>query len=225
MISLALGLLVIAQQPVRQTRTIEGWTVNIRIELLQKDKELTDKAIRFMTDQLRQIKKVVPKSAVIELQKVQLWMSPEYPGIVPRAEYHPGAQWLRDNGRDPAMVHGIEFTNIRIFEAEVKRMPIFVLHELAHAYHDQVLGFDNQQIQSAYDHAKTSGKYDHVERNDGKFLKAYAMTNSQEYFAEGTEAYFGKNDFFPFERRDLKSIDPELFGIMEKVWLNPKSKN
>jgi hypothetical protein len=28
------------------------------------------------------------------------------------------------------------------------------------------------------------------------------------YFADLTEAYFGKNDFFPFNREDLKKYDP-----------------
>jgi hypothetical protein len=33
----------------------------------------------------------VPSQAVAELQKVPLYFSPEYPGVKPRAEYHPGA--------------------------------------------------------------------------------------------------------------------------------------
>ena len=37
---------------------------------------------------------VVPAAAVEELRKVTLWFSPEYPGVKPKAEYHPGAGWL-----------------------------------------------------------------------------------------------------------------------------------
>ena len=75
-------------------------------------------------------------------------------------------------------------------------------------------------------HAKAGGKYDSVQRWTGtKFAdkpeKAYAMTNAQEYFAEGTEAYFGRNDFFPFDRQELKEADPELFGILADVWSKP----
>lgn len=82
---------------------------------------------------------MVPRAAVAELRKVPLWFSPEYPGVQPRAEYHPDAGWLRDNNRDPKMEKVVEFTNVRIFERETKRMPNFALHELAHAYHDRVL--------------------------------------------------------------------------------------
>ena len=130
-----------------------------------------------------------------------LWFSPEYPGSQPKAEYHPGKQWLRDNGRNESMTKGVEFTNVPIFEPEMKRMPNFTLHELAHAYHDQTLpnGFDNADIKAVFERAKQSGAYDHVERHNGEgrpitHERAYAMTNPMEYFAETTEAFFS---FFP----------------------------
>ena len=55
---------------------------------------------------------------------------------------------LRDNGRDPMTVKGVEFTDVGAFEKEMNRMPNFTLHELAHAYHTCVLarGFDNAEI-------------------------------------------------------------------------------
>ena len=44
------------------------------------------------------------------------------------------------------------------------------------------------------------------------------MTNPMEYFAETTEAYFGRNDFFPFTRDELKKHDPEMFELLGKLW-------
>lgn len=223
---LALSLLI--QTPIiqRERRIIEGWTVQINVKLIEQDRVATEKAIKLLTDQLKTIKRVVPKAAVGHLQSVTLWFSPEYPGVRPTAEYHPGAKWLKENGRDPQMVWGVEFTNVRIFESEVKRMPVLVLHELAHSYHDQVLGFKDARIEAAFQHAKSGGKYDLVKRWLGtKFAekpeKAYAMTNAQEYFAEGTEAYFGKNDFYPVDAKELKEADPELFAIIAEVWSRP----
>ena len=102
-------------------------------------------------------------------------------------------------------------------------MPNFVLHELAHAYHDQVLGFESPAIQAAFDRAKASGKYQRVERWNGNgrpntIEEAYAMTNAQEYFAESTEAYFSRNDFFPFNREELHRHDPEMYELLQRVW-------
>ena len=36
--------------------------------------------------------------------QIPLWLNPPYEGIRPSAEYHPGAGWLKENGRDPLMV-------------------------------------------------------------------------------------------------------------------------
>jgi hypothetical protein len=207
-----------------RTNSIEGWTVLVSERLLTEEKEATAKALELLRAQLREIVRVVPGPAVAKLREVTLWFSPEYPGVTPRAEYHPGAGWLRDNGRDPAMVKGVEFTDVRNFEFETKRMPNFTLHELAHAYHDRVLagGFDNAEIKRAFEKAKASGNYDRVERRDVqgnvKLDRAYALTNPMEYFAETTEAFFSRNDFFPFTREELHQHDPEMEKLLERVW-------
>ena len=39
------------------------------------------------------------------------------------------------------------------------------------------------------------------------------MTNPQEYFAECTEAFFARNDFYPYARDELKKHDPEMFDF------------
>lgn len=213
-----------------ETRTIEGWTVHINRKLLGETADTTEKAVVLLTRQLQAIRRVVPAGPLSHLQKVTLWVDPEYPGTTPRAEYHPDAGWLRDHGRDPRMARGIEITNVRIFPAECRRMPWFILHELAHAYHDQVLGFDQPDILAAYKHAVASKSYDAVERFHGDpkrpntIERAYAMTNEKEYFAEDTEAFFGRNDFFPFTRDQLRKHDPEMFRVLQKVWQVPDDK-
>ncbi len=206
------------------TREVEGWQLHVDQRLLSSQPRETAKAIKLLEKQLREIKRVVPAPAVKQLQQVPLWFSPPYAGTGPKAEYHPGAGWLKENGRNEAMVKSIEFTNIAIFEAETRRMPNFTLHELAHAYHDRVLtdGFNNAEILAAYQRAKAGGKYDRVERQDAEGRKsqdkAYAMTNQQEYFAETTEAYFTRNDFYPYVRKELQAHDPAAVEMLKKMW-------
>jgi hypothetical protein len=208
-----------------QTNLIEGWRVMVNERLLADEKAATEKALALLRVQLQEIVRAVPAPAVAKLREVTLWFSPEYPGVKTRAEYHPGAGWLRDNGRDPAMVKGVEFTGVRNFEKEMNRMPNFTLHELAHAYHDRVLarGFDNPEIKAAYDRAKSSKSYDKAERWFGNGRpntreRSYAMTNPMEYFAESTEAFFSRNDFYPFTRDELKRHDPEMEQLLAKLW-------
>lgn len=204
------------------SRAIEGWTVSVNPQLEKEDPKLLATAIELLTKQLQEIVRVVPPDAVKRLREVTLYISPEYPGVPPRAEYHPGAGWLRENGRDPAMVKSVEFSNVRTFEAETRRMPNFALHELAHAYHDRVLGNDHKEVRTAFERAKAGGKYDRVERQDSEGRKsldrAYAMTSPQEYFAETTEAYFSKNDFQPYDRAELEAFDPAMHQLLEKLW-------
>jgi Mlc titration factor MtfA (ptsG expression regulator) len=208
----------------REVRPVQGWMVHISRDLLEKEGEAAAKALKMLDAQLQEIIRVVSKDAVAELQKVPLYFSPEYPGVRPAAEYHPGADWLAAHGRDPVMAKGVEFTNIRVFEADTKRMPNFALHELAHGYHDRFLPgrHNNPDIKAAYDKAKASGIYDKVERQDSNGKKsidrAYAITNPAEYFAETTEAYFSKNDFYPYTNAELKKHDPVMYELLGKLW-------
>ena len=210
--------------PGHQSQEIEGWTVLVSHALLEKDKAATEQALDLLRRQLEEIVHAVPAAAVAELRKVPLWFSPEYSGVTPRAEYHPAAGWLRDNNRDPLMEKAVEFTNVRIFERETKRMPNFALHELAHAYHDRVLagGFKNAEVKAAFENAKANGIYNHVAQRfgDGRSAKvrAYAMTNPMEYFAECSEAFFSTNDFYPFTRAELAKHDPQMFEVLKKLW-------
>jgi len=207
-----------------QTKVVEGWTLFINDDLLEQKQAATQRALELLVVQLQEIVRVVPAVAVVELQKVPLWFSPEYPNVQSRAEYHPGAGWLREHGRDPAMEKAVEFTNIGSFERETKRMPNFVLHELAHAYHDRVLakGFGNQAIKIAFENAKEKGLYEQVEQRfgDGRSVnvRAYAMTSPMEYFAESSEAFFSTNDFFPFHREQLAKHDPDMFTLLKTLW-------
>lgn len=198
-----------------------GWTVWVNPRLrAEQPAQIKDALVR-LRGQLEQITRVVPGEAVLELKKVPLWFNPPYPGTGPKAEYHPDVGWLKKNGRNPAMAKAVEFTNAAIFEKECRRMPVFVLHELAHAYHDRVLNH-GREITLAYDQAKAKGGYESVRRRDAEgrmtLGRAYAMTNDREYFAETTEAYFGMNDFFPFDEAELKAHDPAMHELLGRLW-------
>lgn len=208
----------------REARQIEGWIVVIHRDLLKKEAPATAKALKLLQGQLQEIQRVVPKEAVAKLQQVRLYFSPEYPNTRPSAEYHPGAPWLKSVGRDPIMAKNVEFTNIGMFEEDIKRMPMLALHELSHAYHDLYLpgGHNNPDIKAAYEKAKAGGKYESVERRDAngnkRMDRAYAISNAAEYFAEATEAYFGCNDFYPYTKEELKKHDPAMHELLGKIW-------
>jgi hypothetical protein len=97
-------------------------------------------------------------------------------------------------------------------------MPWVVLHELAHAYHDQVLGFEEPRVKKIWEKFRDSGKYNSVLNSPGNRREHYGLKNQMEFFAEMTESYFGSNDFYPFVTGELKDTEPEIFALMEEIW-------
>jgi hypothetical protein len=81
-----------------------------------------------------------------------------------------------------------------------------------------VLGFEEPRIRAAYEKYKSSGRGEKVLLYDGTRVRHYALTDQKEFFAEFTEAYFGLNDFFPFNRAELKTAEPEIYALMVGIW-------
>lgn len=210
-----------ADRPTAHTiRKIEDWTVHIDNRLLSgMDKELGDRALRILANRLYDIKLVVPADKVARLQKVPIWLDKAH-GKLRSAQYHPSAGWLKGNGYSPELAKCVHIPVASDFASvEHQRIqPWSVMHELAHAYHDQVLGFNNDDIHAAWARFRDSGKYKSVLHIGGRMTSHYGLTDPMEYFAEMTEAYFGHNDFFPFNRAELEREEPETFKLLTKIW-------
>ena len=171
-----------------------------------------------LRQQLAAISRSVPAKSLSALKKVRIWVEwakrPEG-----AAEFHPSARWLSEHGYNPEKAGCVEVSNIRNF-VQWSRIdqPWMLLHELAHAYHHLVLGDYYAGIEAAYQHAVHQKLYESVAYVKGGKQKAYALTNAKEYFAELSEAYFGKNDFYPFTRSNLKTYDPLGYRLLQTVW-------
>jgi hypothetical protein len=200
------------------SRSIEGFNVLINRRLLEQRPD-GDDATRMMESQLKQIIVVVPLNSLSRLREVRIWMEldadPNGMG-----EFHWGAEWLIQKGRNPEKAFAVEITNARNFVKWSREdQPWSVLHELAHSYHCRVLREDHPGIKNAFDNARKNKLYEHVHRiHHATAEDGYADKNRQEYFAELSEAYFGKNDFYPSTRDELEQHDPVGFKLMEEVW-------
>jgi hypothetical protein len=211
----------LAVDPDRTQRDIEGWTCHIDTQLVDSEhKSLGDETLRIVANQLFEIKLLLPAERVADLQKVHILVDRAYKDLKP-AQYHPSADWLRDHGHDVAMLHRrVHIPNAHAFteRRHLSHQPCVMLHELAHAYHDQVLNFEDRQIKERFGAATEAGLYGSVLHIDGKERKHYALTDHKEFFAEMTEAYVRTNDFFPFVRSELKRHDPETYRLLEGIW-------
>jgi hypothetical protein len=203
-----------------KNREIAGFTVLVNPEV-EKHPDEAKAAFEELEKQLKKVCEVIPEKPLAQLKKVKFWIEwqAKKNGA---AEFHVSKGWLKDNGYNPEKVGCVEINNLKNFvEWSKKTQPWMMLHELAHAYHFLTLGEKYAPLEAAYKQAIERKLYDGVAFVHGGKRKAYATTNAAEYFAELSEAYFGKNDFAPFTRDELAKHDPVGFELMKKVWGEP----
>lgn len=221
-LSLPLG---VADEPARlptahQTKSLQGWTIRVDERLLSGEHEqLGVETLNLIDRRLADIVLVVPKDQVERLRKVVIQVDSSH-GKLTSAQYHPSAGWLKRNGYSESLAKVVHIPVAREFISlgHQRIQPWSLLHELAHAYHDQVLDFENEEIKAAYARFKERGAYESVLHTAGKKQRHYGLTNEKEFFAELTETYFGMNDFYPFNRAELETVEPEIAALLKEIW-------
>jgi hypothetical protein len=204
-------------------REVQGFAVLVHPDV-EKHADEAKVAFEELEKQLKNVCAAVPEKPLAALKKVKFWVEwqAKKNGA---AEFHVSRAWLKDNGYNPEKTGGVEINNLKNFvDWSRKTQPWMILHELAHAYHFRTLGEKYEPLEEAYKQAMERKLYDSVEYVGGGKKKAYAATNAAEYFAELSEAYFGKNDFAPFTRAELEKHDPVGFAMLKKAWGEPKGE-
>ena len=205
---------------VHTTRVVEGWTVRVDDRLLKGEHAATgEQALKLLHAKLVAMTAIMPEKALVSLRKINIELDLDYADMF-SFQYHPSAEWLKNNGYSETVAKCAHIPNAVDFLSpfENHRMPWVVLHELAHGYHDQVLGFDEPRIKAAWIKFRDSGKYKKILTNSWGMAEHYGMTNHKEFFAEMTESYWGSNDFYPFVPGELKQAEPEIFALMAEIW-------
>ena len=199
---------------------LHGFTVDADTRLVNGEyKELGSRSLSMLSNHLERIAILLPEKQLADLRKMEIFIEHSHPELKPM-QYHPDADWLVERGYDPRLAKKVHIPQAAdlISRNQMLKHPAVILHELAHAYHNQILGFEEPSIVKAYDDAMKRGIYEKSLLFNGETVKHYATTNCKEYFAESTEAYLYHNDFYPFVRAELRQHDPAMFDIMQRVW-------
>ena len=157
---------------------IEGWKVHVDEALLKKENEAIGKTgLKILANKLYRISLVLPAEHVAKMRKVKIFVDHQHE-LTPM-QYHPGAGWLKSHGYDPQMVKSVHIPKLDRFIGleKTQSQPWVILHELAHAYHDQILSFDAPEIVAAYDSASEAGIYDEVLLYTGRKVRHYGLSN------------------------------------------------
>lgn len=204
-----------------ERREVEGFSVLVERALLEEDPGRAAAALRLLDLQLYQVVRAVPARVLARLREVPIWLQADHEGVA-CACYHPSREWLVEHGFNPDKARAVEIGNVAAFLDWTHEQPWMVLHELMHAYHHRVLGYDHAGIREAFEAARDSGAYEAVLRYDGSTQRHYALSNEQEYFAEACEAWFGTNDFYPFVRAELARHDPTAARLLGELFAEPE---
>lgn len=201
-------------------RHIEGWTVRVDDRLLAAPhEELGKRALRFLESKLMDIEGAVAEDRLAQLKAVTIVLDLSH-GKLRAMQYHPSAGWLKNNGYSTDLARCVHIPRAEglVSPQLNNKQPWVVLHELAHAYHDQVLGFEDSEIKAAWQRIVDGRRYESVLHISGRMTKHYALTDQKEFFAEMSESFFGMNDFFPFNRAELRQEEPALYELLCNIW-------
>lgn len=199
---------------------IEGWTVHVEPILLEGEHhESGTRALEMLANHLQRIAILVPEEPLAKLRTIEIWIEHAHPQLG-AMQYHPNLKWLTDRDHDPRLAKKVHITHAKqlLSRQQMLKHPAVILHELSHGYHDQHLSFNHQPIVDAYDKAMAAGIYEKVLLYNGRQVRHYGATDHKEYFAEGTEAFFYRNDFYPFVAAELQEHDPFLYNLLVEIW-------
>jgi len=201
-------------------QNIEGWTVYVDPQMLEGEhSQAGTAALKMLANHLQRIAILMPEEQLAKMRKLEIWIEHHHPTLA-SMQYHPSIGWLKSHSHDPRLAKKVHIPRAAtlLSRHQMIKHPAVVLHELAHAYHDQYFGFNDKRLVDAYKKAKAAGIYEQVLLYTGKKVRHYCMNDQMVYFAEGTEAYFYRNDFYPFCRAELKEHDPLLHDLLVEIW-------
>ena len=209
--------------PGYKTMKIDGFTLLVHDKVLDpKNSEMFKvKPLEVLEMELKMISTVLSPKPLALLRNILIWVEWEEKLAMGNgrqgnalAVYYGGTQrQLLQEGTQPLKANSVVVLQMKSLtkehqpEFDTKRCVL--LHEMAHAVHFQLIGYENPTVKQTYKLAMERNLYDRT---------SYAATNEHEYFAEMSCAYLNRIDYFPHTREDLKKHDKAGFALMENLW-------
>ncbi len=206
-----------------------GFTLIVSREVYDQSDKLDGQPLGCLASELQLIASLLPDATAKALAKVPIWV--EWDHILPGSAsvlavyFGLGSESLGVRGIDPQKGKCVCIQTLRriyLMKSRDKLRQTVLLHELAHAVHDRILGDDSPLVVNAYKQAMTRGLYAKVEHLGGAKKNGYATTNDAEYFAELSCCYLDKIDYYPFKSSELRDYDSPGYELMTRVWGTPE---
>ncbi|MBP3958971.1 hypothetical protein J8F10_27320 [Gemmata sp. G18] len=207
----------------RKTKKIEGFTFLMSEEALNADASKYERPpLEVLEYECKLLIKMLSPKAVDLLRRLTVFvdwdekvtLSNGRSGTALASYYGGGPQQMVKEGRHPLQAKAVTVHTLKSLTEQRQpkydaRTSCLLLHEFAHAVHDQLFGYDHAGIKSAYEQAMERKLYE---------KDFYAATNPREFFAELSCTYLDRLHYYPHNRDELKKHDPVTFKTMEALW-------
>jgi hypothetical protein len=212
--------------PGYETQKMDGFTLFIHPDAKKHEDEFKKSPMEVLKLELKMLGQILNKRALAKVQTLPFWVewdeAPEgtNTGGATVIAYYLSAdlRMARIRGEHPLRARTITICNLktltRLHQPEIDSGKCILLHEVAHAVHDQIIGFDNPDINLAFTQAMNRKLYQ---------PGLYMTSSAREFFAELTCSYLDRLDHFPRNRGDLKKHDPATFKLLERIWSSSAS--
>lgn len=208
--------------PGYKVHMLAGFTVIIHEDVEANERsDMKRKPLECLELELKNVAGLMNSKAVDALRKIPVWA--EWDEVLPVGNGRPGQSYasyyggnqrnLLGQGMHPlkakCVVLHLTKQLAKSYQEKDRPETLVMLHELAHAVHDQMLGMQHGGVKAAYAQAMARKLYD---------KSLYIATNEAEFFAEASCAFLDRLDYVPKNRAALKAHDPETYKLMESVW-------
>ena len=190
----------------------------------EKDKVNMDKAVKRLNETLDLVYNAIPQKNHSYLKNITFYImigpNSKLGGERSGLRYHPKSGDMRLLLGDTRWSRSVVIYSVRNFiglsDIWTKKV---IMHELSHAWHYKDWNKNYPILRKAWLSSRRKSLYLSQKNVQGKILKpTYASTNEKEYFAELSAIYFVGGNYYPFNKNDLKSYDPEGYSLIEQLW-------
>ncbi len=207
----------------RKTKKIEGFTFIISEEALNADHSKYERPpLEVLEYECKLLSKMLSPKAVDLLRRLTIFvdwdekiaLSNGRTGSALASYYSHTQQQIVKDGKHALQAKGVTIHSLKSLTQQRQpkddnRVSCLLLHEFAHAVHDQLLSYDHAGVKAAYEQAMERRLYE---------KDFYAATNPREFFAEMSCTYLDRLHYYPHNRDELKKHDPVTFKTMESIW-------
>ena len=195
-------------------RVIEGFTLHVSDEVFSADvSKYEKKPFDVLEQELQVMARVLTPKTLATLRKSPVWIEWDAAFDNPNSKGGSAVAFYRGVGGSNPRAGSVTVNSLQSLTREHQPKNdsgrCVLLHEFAHALHDQYFGYGNAQISNMYKQAMDRKLYP---------KEMYAAANEKEFFAEMTSAYLDRISDFPHTRAELKKHDAATYRVMTQLW-------